>query len=251
MRAILIAIAALGLSACASVTENPRQTDMKKAAESNVRLGAAYIRQGMYGAANEKLARALEQNPDSAEVHSVYAVLLDELGKNEQAEKHFKRALDLDDEKSDIRNNYGNFLCRQGKVDEAVEQFQKALLDPLYETPAYAFANAGSCLMRVPDLERGEEFLRKALQHNKNLPSALFQMAKLNYLKSQYAASKTYLERYHKASGKSPESLWLGIKLAWQVSDKETASSYGLLLKNQFPDSVETQKLLQAESTRR
>ncbi|EDY85484.1 type IV pilus biogenesis/stability protein PilW [gamma proteobacterium HTCC5015] len=248
-----MACLALGLAACASVVESPNATkpDLVKASEANVSLGAAYLQQGLYGSANEKLEKALEQNPDSAEAHNIYAVLMGELGKPKEAQKHFEKSLDLDPESSDIRNNYGTFLCGQGKIDEAVEQFQQALLDPLYETPAYAFANAGACLMQVPDLVRAEEFLRKALQHNKRLGSALFQMAKLNYLKSNYAAAKAYLERYHRAAGKTPASLWMGIKVAWQVGDNETASSYGLLLKNQYPDSVETQKLLQAESTRK
>lgn len=239
------------ISGCSTTSSSNKSIDLKKAAEANVKLGAAYLQQGMLGAANEKLEKALEQNPKSPQAHNMYAVLMGQLGKTRVSEKHYKKALNLDPDSSEIRNNYGSFLCNQGRVDDAVEQFQMALLDPLYQTPEYAFANAGACVLKIPDFVRAEEFLRKALQRNENLPSALFQMAKLNYLKGRYVPSKTYLDRYHTRSGKGPASLWLGIKLAWQLNDKQAAASYSLLLKNKFPDSPEAQKLIQAESTRR
>lgn len=241
----------LSLSACVQVDNRPQSFDLSKAAEANVQLGANYLKRGQLGSANEKLLLALEQDPDSVQGNSVYAILLNELGQTEKAEKHFRKSIKLAPQSSDIRNNYGTFLCDQGKIEQAVEEFQQALLDPLYRTPEYAFANIGSCLLKIPDFERSETNLRKALQRNSNLPSALYNMSKLNYLKGRYAVSKTYLERYHKAVGKSPESLWLGMRLAWQLGDSQTAASYALLLKNKYPDSLETQKLIQAEATRK
>lgn len=240
----------LGLSACVEVIDRPSTYNLHKAAEANVQLGATYLDKGELGAANEKLLKALEQNPKSVQANSVYAILLNELGKTKEATKYFKKSIKLAPDDSGIRNNYGTFLCDQGEIEKAVEQFQRALLDPLYSTPEFAFANAGACLLKIPDFERAETNLRKALQRNKNLPSALYQMSKLNYLKGRYAVSKNYLDRFHKVSPKSPASLWLGMRLAWQLADKETAASYALLLKNKYPDSIETQKLIQAESTR-
>lgn len=240
------------LSACVQVSDKPKPSEesLKKAANVNVQLGATYLNKGLYGAANEKLQKALKQDSKSVEANSVYAILLNTLGKTKEAEKYFKKSIKLAPEDSKVRNNYGTFLCDHGEIEKAVEQFELALLDPLYNTPEYALANAGACLLKVPDFERAETNLRKALQRNKNLATALYQMARLNYLKGRYAASKAYLDRFHKGSVKSPESLWLGMRLAWQLGDKNTASSYSLLLKNQFPDSQETQKLIQAESTR-
>jgi type IV pilus assembly protein PilF len=248
---IIAIIAFFSLPACVQVGNKPSKENLAKAADANTQLGAAYLQEGYLGVANEKLQKALRQNPKSVQANSIYALLLNELGKTKDAAKYFKKSLKLAPEDSQVLNNYGTFLCDQGEIDKAIEQFQKALLDPLYSTPEYAYSNAGACLLDVPDFERAKSFLRKALQRNKTLPSALYQMAKLNYLKGRYAVSKNYLDRFHQRSGKSAESLWLGIRLAWQLRDKDTASSFGLLLKNKYPDSAEAQKLLQAESTRR
>lgn len=251
IKLILLMLALFSLSACVQVGGGPSKGSLMKAADANTQLGASYLQEGYLGAANDKLQKALRQNPKSVQANSVYALLLNELGKTDEAAKYFKKSLKLAPEDSQVLNNYGTFLCNQGEIDKAVEQFQKALLDPLYNTPEYAFSNAGACLLDVPDFERAEVFLRKALQRNKTLPTALYQMAKLNYLKGRYAVSKNYLDRFHQRSAKSSESLWLGIRLAWQLRDKETVASFGLLLKNKYPDSAEAQKLIQAESTRR
>ncbi len=249
--AVLVSLSVLlGVSACVEVVERPESFNLHKAAEANVQLGAAYLRDGDLGLANEKLLKALEQNPKSVQGNSMYALLLNELGKTAKARIYFKKSIKLAPDDSAVRNNYGTFLCDQGEIDEAVVQFQRALLDPLYRTPEYAYANIGACLLKIPDFERAESNLRKALQRNKNLSSALYHMATLNYLKGRYAVAKSYLDRFHTVAAKSPASLWLGLRLAWQLGDQETAASYALLLKNKYPDSLETQKLIQAESTR-
>lgn len=250
LRAVAL-IALFSLSSCVQVTGKPSKENLINAADANTQLGASYLQDGHLGAANDKLQKALRQNPKSVQANSVYALLLNELGKTDEAEEYFKKSLKLAPDDSQVLNNYGTFLCNQGKVEQAVQQFQKALLDPLYKTPEYAFSNAGACLLGVPDFEAAESFLRKALQRNKTLPTALYQMAKLNYLKGRYAVSKSYLDRFHERSNKSPGSLWLGIRLAWQLRDRETASSFGLLLKNKYSDSAEAQKFIQAESTRK
>lgn len=238
------------VSACVSTSDKPVLVDMKRAADANVALATVYLQRGRLGAANKKVLKALKQNPKSVEANGVYAALLTELGKAKEAEKFYKKAIRLDGENSSVRNNYGTFLCSQMRVEEGIEQFQKAILDPLYETPEFAFANAGACYLKVPNFEKAEENLRKSLLRNKKMPLALYQMAKLNYLQSRYVLSKTYLERFHKVAAKSAESAWLGMKLAWHLGDKQDAANYALLLRNKFPDSIETQKLIQTQATK-
>lgn len=238
------------LSACVSTSDKSALVDMKRASDANVALATAYLQRGSLGAANEKIQKALKQNPRSVQANSIYATLLTELGKSKEAEKHYKKAIRLDGDNSSVRNNYGTFLCSQSREKEGIEQFQKAILDPLYETPEFAFANAGACYLRLPNFEKAEDNLRKSLLRNKRMPLALYQMAKLNYLQSRYVLSKTYLDRFHRVAAKSAESSWLGMRLAWHLGNKKDVANYSLLLRNKFPDSVETQKLIQTESTR-
>lgn len=251
MKLIFVALIMVFFSGCVSTSDRPVLVDMSRAAEANVALATAYLQRGRLGAANEKVLKALKQNPKSVEANSIYAALLTELGKHKEAEKYYKKAIRLDDENSSVRNNYGVFLCSQNRVEEGIEQFQKAILDPLYETPEFAYANSGACYLKVPDFEKAEESLRKALIRNKKMPLALYQMAKLNYLQSRYVLSKSYLDRFNGVANKSAESAWLGMRLAWHLGDEKDAANYALLLRNKFPDSIETQKLIQTQATRK
>lgn len=254
MKAIQISILVsllLVLNACVSASNKPDLVNKKKAAEANVSLATAYLKRGQLGAANEKILKALEQNPRSMAANNTYALLLTELGEKEKAEHYYKKAIGYNDSNSDVRNNYGTFLCAQGRYKEGIAQFNRALLDPLYETPEFAYANAGACLIKVPDLARAETYLRKALMRDKNLPLALYQMAQLNYLSGRFTLAKSYLDRYFQVAAKSSQTLWLGIRLAWQMRDEALANNYALVLRNQYPDSIETQKLIQTEATRK
>lgn len=248
---LVLLILACFVSACVSTSDRPVLVDMKRAADANVALATVYLQRGRLGAANTKILKALKQDPKSVQANSIYAALLTDLGKNKEAEKYYKRAIRLDKENSSVRNNYGTFLCSQSRVEEGIEQFQKAILDPLYETPEFAFANSGACYLRVPNFEKAEENLRKALIRNKKMPLALYQMAKLNYLQSRYVLSKSYLDRFNNVASKSAESSWLGMRLAWHLGNKKDAANYALILRNKFPDSIETQKLIQTQSTRK
>lgn len=242
---------ALLLSACVSTYDKPELANKKKAADANVALATAYLKRGQLGAANDKIQKALKQNPRSMSANHTYALLLNELGEKQKAEHYYKKALNLQDANSEVRNNYGVFLCSEKRYQEGIEQFKQALLDPLYETPEYAYANAGACLINVPDFKQAETYLRKALLRNKNLPIGLYQMARLNYLQARFAISKSYLDRYFTIADKSPQSLWLGIRLAWQMQETELANNYALVLRNKYPDALETQKLIQTEATRK
>ena len=230
-------------SACTVVETRQKPIDTKKAAEANVKLGAAYIQEGLLNVANEKLERALQLDPKNPQAHNMYGVLNHKLGLADKAREHFKKALALDPDNPDIKNNYGSFLCRQGQVSQAEEMFKAALSDPLYSTPEFAWANAGACVLNVPDFVKADDYLRRALHHDPTLPMALCQSAKLHYLKGSYAVSRHYLERCFSVSNQNPESLWLAVRLAWKTGDNQAAKKYSSMLKCKFPYSEETRKL--------
>ena len=86
-------IVLFSLSGCVPVKQGPSKDNLRKAADANTQLGATYLYDGMLGAANEKLQKALRQTPKSVQANSVYALLLNELGKTDEAAKYFKKSL--------------------------------------------------------------------------------------------------------------------------------------------------------------
>ena len=100
-----------------------REDPKESAAKTNIQLGVAYLQQGNYPLAREKLERSLKQNPKDPDVHTSLGLLYDRVGETKLADKHFREALRLAPSNPDISNNYAIYLCKNGRVEEGVERF--------------------------------------------------------------------------------------------------------------------------------
>lgn len=224
---------------------NVRSDDAKSSsAEANMELGILYMREGKKAVALELLQKAIDQDPGLAEAHNAIAVLYENLGETDKADEHFRRAISLDPKNSQAHNNYGGFLCRQQRWDAAEESFLKAVSNPLYETPEVAYTNAGICANTAKDPDKAETYWRKALEVNPRFPAALLQMARLSVGKKDFMRSRAYLQRLHERVKPSAESLWLGVQTERALGDRNAEASYGMLLKNGFPESPQAKQLL-------
>lgn len=225
------------LSACSSGNNFILEPRNKEAADYNARLGAEYLRKNRLDLAEDKLSRALSQNPSSSEANHYYALLQNRLGDKTKANRHFQKAIWLDKDNPDIHNNYGSFLCQEGQYDQAVSEFKKALEDPLYKTPEYAYTNAGVCLRRANKLEEAEQYLREALKKNDKYAPALLEMAEIMAQNKTYAKAQAFLYRYDEMAPATAESLHLCYKVNESLQDKEEKERCRNALLSTYPDS--------------
>lgn len=236
----------LSLSACnqqvnnSNVRPTPTSNDV---ALANLRLGAAYMKQGEYEKSLNKLEKALAADPKYYATHSVLGVLYQRLGENEKAEEYFKRSLSLNPDEASTLNNYGQFLCSMKRLDEAEATFIKAANNPLYQTPEIANTNAGTCARLNGQNDLAETYFRTALEQNPKVPAALVQMAEITLEQGNYLSARAYLQRYQEIAQPTAKSLWLGIQVEKELGDIDSVSSNALMLKNNFPDSKEAQLL--------
>jgi type IV pilus assembly protein PilF len=156
------------------------------------------------------------------------------------ADKAFRQAIRLDDENAEYKNGYGQFLCVIKKYDQAEKYFQLAINDRTYSNTAGALVNAGNCKAQQDKLDEAVDYYRRALNINPKLPSALLEMAQFEFNKGRYQRTLQYLERFRDVAPMNPRSLWLGLRAAHKVGDKDAVSSYALKLQNLYPDSAET-----------
>ncbi len=240
LRAATLVLIAL-LSACAST--GPSKNDTKRAADINAQLGNGYLAQGNYELAKNKFEKALKQDPDLASAHAGYGLMWSRLGEDAKADKHFKKALKMDPRNSEILNNYGTYLCSKGQFEKAEKQFMAALNDPLYQTPEYAYTNAGRCSILNSNYDKAESYFGKALQMNPHFPDAMLQMAVVNEHRRNYRTAFAYVQKFEVAGTHTPESLWLAMNIASKLGDRNAVASYRLLLKNKFPDSKQAARL--------
>ncbi len=245
IRIVFMIVVLAVLSAC--VTEGGRVPDNKKASAINVQLGIGYLQQNNLELANQKLNKALSQDPDSAAAHNAFAILQERLLQTDKAEYHYQRATKLDPDNSEAANNYGAFLCRNKREADSEGYFLKALENPLYKTPEFAYTNAAICLMRIDQKNKAREYLHKALAARGNFSTALISFAKLEFEGNNFSNSKLYLDRFHRVAKPTASSLWLAIQTELQMDSQRDVTELSQKLKSNFPDSEEYKSWLKIQ----
>ena len=228
-------------------TETVSQSyDRQAIADANIRLGVAYLQNQQYRLALDKFSRARIAKPDYALSYSMLGVLYHRIEDYELAEQNFKKSLDLDPGNSDTLNNYGLYLCDAAKYEAADQAFLEAAGNPLNNKPEIALANAGTCAMQQGNVVMAEDYFHRSLDRNPAVGPALLQMSRISFDKGEYTDARSYLNRYLAISEHTSSSLWLGIQIENQLGDKDTVSSYALLLRNQYSESEEARLLEQS-----
>lgn len=241
----LLLVLVLVIAGC--VVVNPRESKNVRASKINVQLGIGYMRQNKLEFANEKLLKALRQDPKSAAAHNAYAILQDRLLQKDKAEEHYKKATTLDRKNSQAANNYGVFLCNNNREAESEKYFLQALKNPLYKTPEFAYTNAALCLLRIDKNEKAEEYLRKALAAKSDFATALFSMGRLQFEQNNFTEAGIYLERYHLTGNRTAISLWLAIRTDLESNSSSNVDELAAILASDFPDSEEYQSWLELQ----
>ncbi|MEE9325734.1 MAG: type IV pilus biogenesis/stability protein PilW [Cocleimonas sp.] len=215
----------------------------EKASNYNADLGIRYLQRGRLKLANEKLQKALQQNPNSAQSNHYFALLQQHLGKKKEAGHYFSKAVSLAPKDPEIRNNYGTFLCDTQRAQAAIKQFLVAIEDPLYSTPEFAYTNAGICLRKVNNDVLAETYFRKALKKKSSFPSALLEMTKLFNDRRNYPKAQAFMLRYEKVGKSSPDALLLCHSVNVKMGYHAKAGTCKSALLRLFPASSEAEKL--------
>ena len=247
---IIVTLAML-VSACATLGQNNtdgaggiyNETAVTARARAHSDLGAAYFQQGKYEIALSEFTEATQIDPNYALAYNGLGLVRATLGEDAKADASFKKSIELQPSNSESQNNYGSFLCSRKRYDESIGHFLIAVKNPLYGTPHLAYANAGICSARKNDIKNAEIYLSKALQIEPLTHSAATQLADIQFNRGDASSAQKTLQNALIANP-SPETLWLGIKIARALGDKDSASSYALQLRQQYPNSEQTRLLL-------
>jgi type IV pilus assembly protein PilF len=213
------------------------------AAKYNVQLGTAYLQQGNYALAKEKLERAVKQNPKDPDVHTSLGLLYDRTGEIKLADRHFRESLRLAPDKPEISNNYAIYLCKNGRVDEGVERFTAVASNKYYRTPEVALTNAGVCLRGAKRLDEARKLFTRAISARPNFSEATVQLAALLVEQSNVVEARKVVDTYINAFKPNPDVLFAAVSVARASNDKLAEEKYSRTLRMEFPDSAQARAL--------
>ena len=234
--ALLLCALLIGCGGGSNVRRSGEPTAKQNAAETNLKLGQAYMQQGQLEDALDKLQRAIELDPRSAQAHTVLAVLLERIGRHEQAGTHYALAVTLAPTVGSVLNNHGAYLCRHERYPEANALFLRALDDPFYRTPGAALANAGVCAVQAGNTVDAEKYFRRALDFSPGDTTALLHLAQIHFAKGDFLRARAFVQRMEGAGGTSPVALELGARIEDRLGDSKAAARYRERLQSEYPD---------------
>lgn len=245
---VLLALALLAVMLPVGAAHAMTREQRKQAAEINAQLAITYLKQGDLASARDKIDRALEQDPKTAETQMVAGFVYDRLGEDRKAQGHFEEAVKLaGKDNPDVLNNAAVFECRKGDKRRGVEFFLRAAESPLYRTPEAAYTNAGHCARANGDAKDAERYFRQALAIKPNASDPLLQMASLQFENGNALQARAFLQRYQDVAPATAGSLWLGYRIERNLGDSVAADEYARKLRKDFPTSVEADELFQSE----
>ena len=219
----------------------PTPTDVRTRSNIRLQLAVGYYQDGKYSFALDELKQALALDPNSADAHTVLALVYNELHEDAKAEAAFQRALQLDPGNSDLNNNYGWYLCQHGREKDSLGYFETALRNPLYTQKAKPLQNSGVCAAKMGDAVASEEFFRRSFEIDPTGAVAAYNLANIYYGRQDYTRARFYVAQVNNGAAPTPVSLWLGIRVERRLGNKTNVAALENQLERLFPDSREAQ----------
>lgn len=177
--------------------------------------------------AESMAAKALQEQPNSSDAHTLLGLIASARGQRDAAGRHYLAAVTTTPGKGVYANNYGGWLCGQdGRAAESLEWFDRALADPGYPTPLAALVNAGDCAQKAGQTPLAERYWRKALTLDAGNLQALAGLARLAYAQGDAFEARAFAERWLAISPEDAAGLQLAADIEQKLGDNVAASRY-------------------------
>jgi type IV pilus assembly protein PilF len=231
------------LVAAQVLAQTPPLDPTQEAGRINARLAMEYLKRDQLKVAQEKIEKALVQNPRDVNVQLSAGLVYERLRENRTAEKHFRQAVKVAPNSPEAQNALGAYFCRNKQQAKGEEMFVKAANNPLYRTPFVAYTNAGVCARSAGQLERAERYLRQALTAQVDYPETYAQLAGVLHERGNNLHARAFVERYLAVAPATADMLLLGYNIEVAMKDQSAAAGFRSRLEKEFPDSEQARRV--------
>ncbi len=188
------------------------------AVEEQLHLANITTNMGKTDEAIKHYKKALIIKPDSAEIHYNLAVLLASSGKLDEAINHYTEALRISPDNYEAHNNLGAALLLKGNVNDAIRHFKEALrIQPNNTDVRNNLKAAIRAKAKIEKLNQSISMLKKALRSDPENPVLHNRLGNLYKLRGDLDKA---IEQYQKALSIKPNTVQVLNRLAMVYADK-------------------------------
>ena len=171
--------------------------------------GGLLLASGRVQQAVDRLQKAVEMEPQRADLVSTYALALQHRGDFDLAEQAYRRALYLSPEFAEVRNNLGYLLVLRRQLPAAVDELQQAVrIRPKYPHAHYHLALAFTGLGKTDEALAS---YKTALEQEPRMPDAWEALGRVLLDLRNYAAAVAAFTRAAAMRPASQVYLLLGV----------------------------------------
>jgi len=226
------------------VSEMPVSGTATATAKVHVELGLAYFQVGRYAVALDEARLALQSDSNYSPAYHLMGLVYMYIDDPNAARENFLRALSMAPNDPEFNNSYGWFQCVNGQAQDGLARLAMAARNPYYRTPTRPYANAGLCHLREGNDVAAEAEFRRAVQVDPGNGTAVYQLAGIAYRRGAYDEASSYLVQLHQHGEPTAQSVWLGLRAARRVGNRDAEASYAAQLRGRFADSPEYQAMI-------
>jgi len=256
IKAGLSLVAGLIITGCVSTSTSvlDKKKDLVKAEETYVQIGYSHVQEQNFPSAKLAFERALELNSSSAGALMGLGIIYAREDEPALAEKKFSLAI-KNDPTQEARFQYAIWKYNLGDYQKAYSEMSRVAKDTSYLKRANAHDIVGLLEMRMNKFDDAIVSFRKAITLNRQMVPSYINLANA-YMRTDdpvmaYDAYNGFIKLVQiDLASQGPGTLWLGSQLSFLNNDMNASFSYGMQLKELFPDSTEAKLYLEWKESR-
>lgn len=249
---VFAAVLIAALSACATPQSRTSLdeplpvalTDAQTRAQRRLVLATAYFEQGQNDVALQEVRATLNIDPHHAGAYNLLGLIHQRNNaftlaqQSFEASAHWAMQSASTVELADARHNLGWLLCQQAQYAQAQAQFEQALLQVHYRQHGKTHMTAGLCHLRAGQIDAARRSWQQSLRSDSLNPMVRYQLALLDW-QTHPAEAHNLLAPMHAQALGTPESLWLGVRVAKALDNPNEMQQLGLQLQQRYPESLQ------------
>jgi len=173
--------------------------------ESLVIMGNLCYRHGDAIKALEYWNKALEINPEQANVYKSMALLYMKKGQFDDAVAQFRKALEIEPQLPDVYVNIGHSLMMSGRPKEAIEALQKEI--QISPNSDFAYFLLGQAHLQQKEYQKAQEYYETAIKIYPRYTNAYYGLASVCAKLGDRDKAKEYSESFKKLKAEERKSL--------------------------------------------